>query len=114
MLKQKKTMGTTSTKRTVYASKGVAVVGPGKEDVVGGMDKYCEEDANEANTARRWWRWWMIGKVMPMRTMIRMDSRCSVKSFAIVAQTLLGLIAETTARRFPSQSRPHHRRRQDT
>jgi hypothetical protein len=56
MTKQTKTMGTTSTKRTVYASKGAAAVGPGKEDVVGVKDKYCEEDANEAKTARRRWR----------------------------------------------------------
>jgi hypothetical protein len=54
MTKQTKTMGTTSTKRTVYASKGAAAVGPGKEDVVGAINKYCE-DANKAKTARRWW-----------------------------------------------------------
>ena len=46
--KQTKMIGTTSTKRTVYASNGVAVVGPGKEDVVDEMHIYCEEDANEA------------------------------------------------------------------
>jgi len=45
---QTKTIGTTSTKRTVYARKGAAVVGPGKEDVVGAMHKYDEEDAREA------------------------------------------------------------------
>ena len=37
MTKQTNTVGTTRSKRTVYASKGAAVVGQRKEDVVGVM-----------------------------------------------------------------------------
>jgi len=53
-MKQTKTIGTRRAKRTVYASKGAAVVGGGgKEDVVGAMDKYCEGDANDAEDGEK-------------------------------------------------------------
>ena len=41
------TMSTTSTKRAVYTRMGAAAAGLGKEDVAGGMRKYCEGDADE-------------------------------------------------------------------
>jgi len=86
-MKQMKTIGTTRAKRTVYASKGAAAVGPGKEDVVGAMDKYCEEDANEAEDGEK--RGWMIGKAMAMRMMTGWI-RGALQVIVVVAHAPLG------------------------
>ena len=88
-MKQTKTIGTTRAKRTVYASKGAAVVGPGKEDVVGAMHKYCEEDANEAGDGEK--RGWMIGRAMPMRMrMLTGWIRGALQVIVVVAHAPLG------------------------
>jgi len=86
-MRQTKKIATTRAKRTVSANKGAAGVGPGKEDVVGAMHKYCEEDANEAGDGEK--RGWMIGKAMPMRTMTGWI-RGGLQVIVVVAHAPLG------------------------